>query len=101
MTSKAFILAHGNQLNLAEQERFLRLLQHAMHISTLPGLQFVNANGGIWHHKKDKQDRIPLSEVHLSRSPWALELASYELADAWGMREGSSANVNCFRKLLL
>ena len=80
VASKGFILAHCSQLNLAEQEKCLRLLQHATHISTFPDLQSVNANAGSWHHQRDKQDRVPLSEFIISSL--ALELASDQLADA-------------------
>ncbi|KAL3134470.1 Lysine-specific demethylase 4B [Trebouxia sp. C0009 RCD-2024] len=96
VASKGFILAHCSQLNLAEQEKFLRLLQHATH--TFPGLQSVNANGGFWHHQKDQQDRVALSEFIISSL--ALELASDQLADAWGMHLGSAADVSCFREAL-
>ena len=80
VASKGFILAHCSQPNLAEQEKCLRLLQHATHISTFPDLQSVNANAGSWHHQRDKQDRVPLSEFIISSL--ALELASDQLADA-------------------
>lgn len=98
VASKGFILAHCSQLNLAEQEKFLRLLQHATHINTFPGLQSVNANGGFWNHQKDKQDYVPLSEFIISSL--AVELASDQLADAWGIRLGSTADVSCFREAL-
>jgi len=58
----------------------------------------VNANGGFWHHQKDKQDRVALSEFIISSL--ALELASDQLADAWGMHLGSAADVSCFREAL-
>ena len=98
VASKGFNLAHCSQLNLAEQEKFLRLLQHATHINTFPGLQSVNANGGVWRHQKDKQDHVSLSEFIISSL--AVELASDQLADAWGIRLGSTADVSCFREAL-
>ena len=66
------------------------------HISTFPDSQSVNANGGFWHHQKDKRDRVALSEFIISSL--AFVLASGQLADAWGMCLGSAADVRCFRE---
>lgn len=64
--AKGFILALCSQLNLAEQEKFLRLLQHThMPHTSAPSLvrNLSMQTAGFGTTKKGKQDRIDLSEL--------------------------------------